>query len=160
MTPVLACQLLALEAPIFRAISGTAHCEEQTCASHYQLQCTCCACSCACAGRRSHHGTDLWAANGWQRQTFGTCRRTNPSPGDLDAKLRALAAAVPLPPQSEEMKDKLLRTLADMENLRERTARTAAETKQYAVQVWAAGSPSRVMSGSHAAQLNWHSRRA
>lgn len=33
------------------------------------------------------------------------------------------------------MKDKLLRTLADMENLRERTARTAAETKQYAVQV-------------------------
>ena len=33
------------------------------------------------------------------------------------------------------MKDRLLRTLADMENLRERTARTTAETKQYAVQV-------------------------
>jgi hypothetical protein len=37
--------------------------------------------------------------------------------------------------QSEDMKDKLLRTLADMENLRERTARTAAEAKQYATQV-------------------------
>ncbi|KAL4425698.1 hypothetical protein ABPG75_009714 [Micractinium tetrahymenae] len=36
--------------------------------------------------------------------------------------------------RSEDMKDKLLRTLADMENLRERTARTAAEAKQYAVQ--------------------------
>ncbi|EFN57477.1 hypothetical protein CHLNCDRAFT_11196, partial [Chlorella variabilis] len=34
----------------------------------------------------------------------------------------------------EDLKDKLLRTLADMENLRERTARTSAETKQFAVQ--------------------------
>lgn len=42
-------------------------------------------------------------------------------------------------PQAEDMKDKVLRTLADMENLRERTARTAAETKQYAVQVRGAG---------------------
>lgn len=40
-------------------------------------------------------------------------------------------------PQAEEMRDKLLRTLADMENLRERTARTTAETKQFAVQVGA-----------------------
>jgi molecular chaperone GrpE (heat shock protein) len=37
--------------------------------------------------------------------------------------------------QAEDLKDKLLRTLADMENLRERTARTTAETKQFAVQV-------------------------
>lgn len=36
--------------------------------------------------------------------------------------------------RGEEMRDKLLRTLADMENLRERTARTAAEVKQFAVQ--------------------------
>ena len=47
--------------------------------------------------------------------------------------------------QAEDLKDKLLRTLADMENLRERTARTSAETKQFAVQVgergaWAASS--------------------
>ena len=49
----------------------------------------------------------------------------------------------PPPPQADELKDKLLRTLADMENLRERTARTTAETKQFAVQVgagaWALG---------------------
>jgi molecular chaperone GrpE len=37
--------------------------------------------------------------------------------------------------QADELKDKLLRTLADMENLRDRTARTTAETKQFAVQV-------------------------
>lgn len=33
------------------------------------------------------------------------------------------------------MKDKLLRTLADMENLRERSARQIDTNKQYAVQV-------------------------
>lgn len=33
------------------------------------------------------------------------------------------------------MKDKLLRTLADMENLRERSARQIESNKQYAVQV-------------------------
>ena len=32
------------------------------------------------------------------------------------------------------MKERLLRTLADMENLRDRTARTTAEAKQFAVQ--------------------------
>ena len=32
------------------------------------------------------------------------------------------------------MKDKLIRTLADMENLRERTARQSSEAKQFAVQ--------------------------
>ncbi len=37
--------------------------------------------------------------------------------------------------QAEDLKDKLLRTLADMENLRERTSRLTAETKQFAVQV-------------------------
>lgn len=36
--------------------------------------------------------------------------------------------------RAEELKDKLLRTLADMENLRERTSRLTAETKQFAVQ--------------------------
>ncbi|KAL4859929.1 Fumarylacetoacetase [Chlorella vulgaris] len=36
--------------------------------------------------------------------------------------------------RADELKDKLLRTLADMENLRDRTARTTAETKQFAVQ--------------------------
>ena len=37
--------------------------------------------------------------------------------------------------QADDLKDRLLRTLADMENLRERTARTTAEAKQFAVQV-------------------------
>ncbi len=37
--------------------------------------------------------------------------------------------------QGEDMKERLLRTLADMENLRERTARATAEAKQYATQV-------------------------
>lgn len=37
--------------------------------------------------------------------------------------------------QAGELKDKLLRTLADMENLRERTSRVTSETKQFAVQV-------------------------
>ena len=37
-------------------------------------------------------------------------------------------------PQAEDFKDKLMRTLADMENLRERTARQTAETKAFAVQ--------------------------
>lgn len=36
--------------------------------------------------------------------------------------------------KSEDLKEKLLRTLADMENLRDRTTRAAAEAKQYAVQ--------------------------
>lgn len=36
--------------------------------------------------------------------------------------------------KSEDMKDKLLRTLADMENLRDRTARQTAEAKQFATQ--------------------------
>eukprot|EP00887_Chlorella_sp_A99_P000968 scaffold5.g968.t1 len=34
--------------------------------------------------------------------------------------------------KSEDLKEKLLRTLADMENLRDRTTRAAAEAKQYA----------------------------
>lgn len=38
-----------------------------------------------------------------------------------------------------EAKDRMLRTLADMENLRERTARQLADTKQFAVQVRALG---------------------
>lgn len=33
------------------------------------------------------------------------------------------------------MKDKLLRTLADMENLRDRTSRMTSEAKQFATQV-------------------------
>ena len=37
--------------------------------------------------------------------------------------------------QADDLKDRLLRTLADLENLRERTARTTAEAKQFAVQV-------------------------
>lgn len=36
--------------------------------------------------------------------------------------------------QAEDMKDKLVRTLADMENLRERTTRQTAEARQFAVQ--------------------------
>ena len=43
--------------------------------------------------------------------------------------------------QSQDVKDKLLRALADMENLRERTARTTQEAKTFAVQVggWVGG---------------------
>lgn len=37
--------------------------------------------------------------------------------------------------QVDEMKDKLLRTLADMENLRDRTERQIAANKQFAIQV-------------------------
>lgn len=36
--------------------------------------------------------------------------------------------------KAEEAKDRLLRTLADMENLRERTARQSEQTKQFAIQ--------------------------
>lgn len=36
--------------------------------------------------------------------------------------------------KGEEMKEKLIRTLADMENLRERTSRQVAEARQFAVQ--------------------------
>ena len=36
--------------------------------------------------------------------------------------------------QAEDFKEKLVRTLADMENLRERTARQVSEAKQFAVQ--------------------------
>eukprot|EP01024_Parvocaulis_polyphysoides_P058840 TRINITY_DN634_c0_g1_i7.p1 TRINITY_DN634_c0_g1~~TRINITY_DN634_c0_g1_i7.p1 ORF type:complete len:201 (+),score=39.16 TRINITY_DN634_c0_g1_i7:344-946(+) len=41
--------------------------------------------------------------------------------------------------QVSEIKEKLLRTLADMENLRERTAKKSQEDKQFAVQDFAIG---------------------
>ncbi len=53
----------------------------------------------------------------------------------LSAKALSHSCHLLWPLQAEDLKDKLLRTLADMENLRERTARTSAETKQFAVQV-------------------------
>ena len=40
-----------------------------------------------------------------------------------------------LMPKEAEYKDKLVRVLADMENLRERTNRQAEQSRQYAIQV-------------------------
>ena len=57
-----------------------------------------------------------------------------PLPETLSSGLFALPG-----PQGEDMKDKLLRTLADMENLRDRTARVTAEAKQFATQVGGRG---------------------
>lgn len=37
--------------------------------------------------------------------------------------------------QAEDMKDRMLRSLADMENLRERTSRQLADNKKFAIQV-------------------------
>jgi molecular chaperone GrpE len=48
-------------------------------------------------------------------------------PAGEDAKVAALAAEV------SELKDRLLRTLAEMENLRRRTEREVADTRAYAV---------------------------
>lgn len=38
--------------------------------------------------------------------------------------------------QIREMEDRLLRTLADMQNLRDRSERQIAQNKQFAIQVW------------------------
>ena len=58
--------------------------------------------------------------------------------GDPDAQLRSrpirLAEARR---QASEFKDKLLRTLAEMENLRKRTEREVADTRQYAIATFA-----------------------
>ncbi|PSC75280.1 grpE-like protein, mitochondrial-like [Micractinium conductrix] len=57
------------------------------------------------------------------------------SPDDLaQALAEAQQALEEERKRSQDVKDKLLRTLADMENLRERTARTTQEAKTFAVQ--------------------------
>lgn len=52
---------------------------------------------------------------------------TAPEAPDAEARLAALEA------ERTDLKDKLLRTLADMENLRRRTEREAADARTYAV---------------------------
>ena len=52
---------------------------------------------------------------------------TAPAAGDAEARLAAVEA------ERTDLKDKLLRTLADMENLRRRTEREAADARTYAV---------------------------
>lgn len=62
----------------------------------------------------------------------------NGTPPDLQAELdRQRATAEDLDTQVAELKDKLLRNLADMENLRERSARQIESNKQFAVQSFA-----------------------
>jgi len=55
----------------------------------------------------------------------------DPAEGDVagaaDARLAALEA------ENAEMKDRVLRTMAEMENLRRRTERQVADTRQYAI---------------------------
>ena len=51
--------------------------------------------------------------------------------GATDARIAALEA------ENAEMKDRVLRTMAEMENLRRRTERQIAETRQYAIAAFA-----------------------
>src|SRR6267142_6378704 len=55
------------------------------------------------------------------------------APADLPAADAAHAALADATREAAEFKDKLLRTLAEMENLRRRTEREVADTRQYAV---------------------------
>ncbi len=55
---------------------------------------------------------------------------TQPAPEPVDPLVEAQR-------QASEFKDKLLRTLAEMENLRKRTEREVADTRQYAIAAFA-----------------------
>lgn len=58
------------------------------------------------------------------------------TPDELKQALQAAKEQLELAQkEAAESKDRLVRTLADMQNLRERTARQIADTKQFAVQV-------------------------
>jgi molecular chaperone GrpE len=73
-----------------------------------------------------------------QQQNGGSTEQEPPTLEGLQTELQAQRAAVgEQEAQAAEMKDKLLRTLADMENLRERSARQIDSNKQYAVQSFA-----------------------
>ena len=60
---------------------------------------------------------------------------TSAAPADGDAAADARVAA--LEAEHAEMKDRVLRTMAEMENLRRRTERQIAETRQYAIAAFA-----------------------
>jgi len=63
-------------------------------------------------------------------------RAADPAAAPAEPAARAEPAADPtaaLAKEAAELKDRLLRTLADMENLRRRTEREIADTRQYAV---------------------------
>ena len=64
--------------------------------------------------------------HGWRRRRQGGYR-AGPAPTDVAAHAAALAAEV------TDLKDRLLRTLADMENLRRRTEREVADARSYGV---------------------------
>jgi len=72
---------------------------------------------------------------GTQTTAGGEVPRSEATPAAEAAPEQATSPQEP-PPSAEafaEMKDKLLRTLAEMENLRRRTTREIADTRQYAV---------------------------
>ena len=58
-------------------------------------------------------------------------------------------------PQAEEKTDLLKRALADMENLRQRSARQAEQTKKFAVQV-GPHSSAWLITGQHGVELENH----
>ena len=60
---------------------------------------------------------------------------TSAAPADGDAAADARITA--LEAEHAEMKDRVLRTMAEMENLRRRTERQIAETRQYAIAAFA-----------------------
>ena len=68
-------------------------------------------------------------------------RRQPPRPRMLRSRRKRRTAAQPTPPdplaeakrEAAEFKDKLLRTLAEMENLRKRTAREIADARLYGI---------------------------
>jgi molecular chaperone GrpE len=62
----------------------------------------------------------------------------SPDPAELAGSAAALDAP-PSPDEVAELKDRLLRTLAEMENLRRRTARDAEDARKYAVTGFARG---------------------
>lgn len=53
--------------------------------------------------------------------------------GTADAAVDAAAALEALQGENAELKDRLLRTIAEMENLRKRTEREVADTRSYAI---------------------------
>ena len=54
-------------------------------------------------------------------------------PENMDGDAEAQAAPAPTPEEYEELKDRLLRTLAEMENLRSRTQREIEDARKFAV---------------------------
>jgi len=71
-------------------------------------------------------------ANADQAKAADSAKADTPNAGD-DASLEVGADLETLLAENSDMRDKLLRTMADMENLRRRTEREKADTARYAI---------------------------